>query len=930
MPKLVSTLLFNTFVFLLYAQPALSPRDSITLVDTLANGLTYYIRPNTLDSQRIELRLLVKVGALHEEESEIGYAHLVEHLAFNGTTKYPKNSLVQFLEANGLRFGADQNATTTLDRTVYQLSIRPNKELLQEGLGILREWAGNVVFDPAEVEQEKGVVAAEFVRQNRAGVNFAQQVREWQYYPLRGRKLLVIDTTRTNHVTAAELKAFYKKWYTPERMAVVVVGNVEQGQVKQQIERLFSDLQKGKEKKYERLSKPATKNDLLIKNITLPASTSTQLLINYTLPTQNIFSEDGLREQRVREIVAQIYTSRLQQRLEQFDIVFNLKRNFNVIWDELNLQLSVPLINRNVTEAFVFDQIKTVQQEIQDMGFTEGAMHKVLGDFYQSRTFLPLDEQRRYTQKEANILLEIAMGYLPQLTNKAVRQYFTDQPIQFSEVNAYAKKAFRANNLKVLRIAGQNGEWTDEKLLTTWQNPQYETPAISATPRKQRSALDIEQLPPVAITKEFPFVLEEVHQGRIFTLENGVQFRVLFHKNGEHLIKAVSRGGASSISPTDYQLLLLGIGLSVIAGDEEKLRKVVTQGRGKLDYQYWVDHLSEGFTTQQFQLDTLLTRTYDFFTQLQLDTVLYRKMTKLYKENAIWREREVFTYQNEQSTKIKHGDNPLFIPYLTVHDSVAVPQRVENLLTTRFAAANDFKFYFSLDTTQISNIDLSIQRIATVLGNLPVGRCDQIHPININFHQDAIQAVIPNRIDEQIYYEYIWHGNLSPTNLSSILTLNLLKDLLHRKLLTAIREGQGATYAIDNNLYLVEQLDGIPKYRLQFRWQTPSVLTDEVTEVVQSILRQVEDPNFIQTDFLAIKKQWQLAIQNNVAYHQQTNQIIQRLINQEYGLFSLENFSIEEQLAALEKITVDDVVKNIKGWLNQERELRIIMRPVEN
>src|SRR5262245_17259147 len=141
----------------------LMPVDAAISQGTLPNGLKYYVRANTKPEKRAELRLAVKAGSILEEDDQQGLAHLVEHMAFNGTEHFPKSGIVQFLESLGMRFGADVNAYTSFDETVYMLTVPTDKpDALDKGMLILEDWAQHVSFDPAEVEKERGVVLEEW------------------------------------------------------------------------------------------------------------------------------------------------------------------------------------------------------------------------------------------------------------------------------------------------------------------------------------------------------------------------------------------------------------------------------------------------------------------------------------------------------------------------------------------------------------------------------------------------------------------------------------------------------------------------------------------------------------------------------------------------------------------------------------------------
>src|SRR6266571_1797113 len=146
------------------------PVDSNVIIGKLPNGLTYYIRSNKKPEKRAELRLAVNVGSVLEDDDQQGLAHFVEHMAFNGTEHFPKNEIVKFIESLGMRFGADLNAYTSFDETVYMLTVPTDKpEVMDKALLVLEDWAHNVSFDPVEIDKERPVVMEEWRRSRGAG-----------------------------------------------------------------------------------------------------------------------------------------------------------------------------------------------------------------------------------------------------------------------------------------------------------------------------------------------------------------------------------------------------------------------------------------------------------------------------------------------------------------------------------------------------------------------------------------------------------------------------------------------------------------------------------------------------------------------------------------------------------------------------------------
>ena len=130
------------------------PVDPKVKIGRLSNGLTYYIRHNSLPEKRVEMRLVVNTGSVLEDEDQSGLAHFMEHMNFNGTKRFPKNELVSYLQSIGVEYGADLNAYTGFDETVYILPVPTDKPgLIEKGLQILEDWAHNATLDPVEIEK---------------------------------------------------------------------------------------------------------------------------------------------------------------------------------------------------------------------------------------------------------------------------------------------------------------------------------------------------------------------------------------------------------------------------------------------------------------------------------------------------------------------------------------------------------------------------------------------------------------------------------------------------------------------------------------------------------------------------------------------------------------------------------------------------------
>ncbi len=210
----------------------------------LSNGLTYYVLPHGKPEKRALLWLAVNAGSVQEDEDQRGLAHFVEHMAFNGTKRFPENQLIKYLESIGMRFGADLNAHTSWDETVYKLEVpSDNLDYIAKGLDVLRDWAGDVTFDPKEVEKERGVVKEEWRLGRGAGMRLFDKHAKVQYQGSRYANRITIGLPEIlDKAPRDTLYRYYKDWYRPDMMAVIAVGDFDPAQMENEIKARFGDL----------------------------------------------------------------------------------------------------------------------------------------------------------------------------------------------------------------------------------------------------------------------------------------------------------------------------------------------------------------------------------------------------------------------------------------------------------------------------------------------------------------------------------------------------------------------------------------------------------------------------------------------------------------------------------------------------------------
>ncbi|HVU53112.1 MAG TPA: insulinase family protein [Polyangia bacterium] len=221
-----------------------APMSPAIRTGKLPNGLTYYVLAHGAPEQRAALWLAVDVGSVFEADDERGYAHFVEHMAFGGTRRFPKHEIFSFLERAGMTAGPDVNAVTGTEDTVYKLTVPTDDAATAgKGLDVLRDIAGDVTFDGPGVEHEKGILLEEHRMHQSAATRVAEQERALLFAGSRFADRLPIGTPESIRAATREaLTRFYRRWYRPDAMAVVAVGDFDPQAMQAAIEQRFGDL----------------------------------------------------------------------------------------------------------------------------------------------------------------------------------------------------------------------------------------------------------------------------------------------------------------------------------------------------------------------------------------------------------------------------------------------------------------------------------------------------------------------------------------------------------------------------------------------------------------------------------------------------------------------------------------------------------------
>jgi zinc protease len=300
------------------------PADPNIKIGKLENGITYYIKQNKKPEQRIELRLAVNAGSVCETAGQQGLAHFVEHMCFNGTKNFPSNKMINMLEEMGVKFGAELNAGTSFDQTVYMLKVPTDKiEWINRGFQVMEDWAHQVSMEDAEIDKERGVIVEEW----RLGLGADDRMLT-KYIPVILKNSKYAERLPIGKIDVIKsfpydtLRDFYKSWYRPDLMAVVVVGDIDPTLAEEKVKEYFGRIPKAVNPK-KRVEFPVPENiEPLISVVTDKEASGFDAQILFKHPKSGNLSFSDYRNQLMRSLYNGMLNNRLQEISQKPDAPF--------------------------------------------------------------------------------------------------------------------------------------------------------------------------------------------------------------------------------------------------------------------------------------------------------------------------------------------------------------------------------------------------------------------------------------------------------------------------------------------------------------------------------------------------------------------------------------------------------------------------------
>lgn len=775
--------------------------DSAIVFGTLENGMNYYVGNNTNPKNRIQLRLVVKAGSIMEDEDQLGVAHLVEHMAFNGSENFSKNEVIEFFESTGMAFGHSLNAYTSFEQTVYMLEIpADNPEFLEKAMLILKDWASGLTFDQEELDKERGVITEEWRLSNE---NLIGRLSQAEFPLIFGdsifaKRLPIGKAEIIQNIPRERVVDFYEKWYRPDLMSVIVVGDISTEEVEQAIINTMGEIPAATEP-LELPDNSCEKNDksiLIFKDKEQPYTLVGLYDTSKKFPLKTI---QDYKTQLINEFVFNILYFRIQ------DIVQSGTSPF------IDAAVSSgQIINSQYLNSLIFvstdDQIenglKLILDEVDKLK-TFGVSSSEVERIKQMKLASKKSESDYTTSYMVNALTEYCIGGTTPISvfteNQILEKVATS--ITVEEVTEAARNVIENRGFYLEVLANENSIIPEEDvLMDIWTN--YSNSEITANEEGEilNDWIIVPEKPGKITSKKVVSKEDNITE---YVLSNGA--RVLAKKTDYTKDKVafsfISEGGLSLVEDKDYPSGVFAANYAQISGlNGTSYMDIQKSIAGKdVNYSYQIADYYEGIfgEAKSSDLETLFQLTYltfekPYFTD-EMWNYLYSNVSTMAK-SAETQPTSIFTNALLEAI---YGDN--------IRKQSLTPEFVEKLnkdaaakiFEDRFSNAMDFTFIFVGDYEEKDLETLLETYIATIPSFDKTEKSIWKESV---FPSDIQNVVIEKGIGNQSQVCLGFGGDLPEFSSEEERIQNDLLDsfiyLLDIKLRESIREDKGGSYGV--------------------------------------------------------------------------------------------------------------------------------------
>lgn len=904
--------------------------DPHVKIGKLSNGMTYYIRHNEQPKKVVELRLAVNAGSNQENENQRGLAHFTEHMSFNGIEGMPGNTMIEKLQSVGVVFGADLNAYTSFDETVYMIPMPlDNPSNLDLGLKILRGWAHGLLYDHAEIDAERGVISEEY----RMGLGADDRMRK-EYWPVLMKDSRYAERFPIGLIEVIQgfeyqtIKDFYHDWYRPDLQAVIVVGDIDVDQVEAKIKTMFGDIPALENPRVKENYPIGMNKEPLVAVCTDKEAAGNTVMLIRKFPHFAMKNVGDYRKQLMIDLYNEMYEARLEEMVQDSKCPFigasTGYSNFIGFTDMYGSQAACK-------ENKILESIEALMKEdyrVLQYGFLQTELDR-------AKTALMERLERASNEVSKTESSTFASQYINNYLYHdpipgAKREYTLAKKlmdnITLREVNAFANEWITPENFVAIVTAPDKAGVsvpTKEQVLNVINDKSLKNVQPYVDTYKEQEIVDKTTLRPGAILKTED--IESIKAKKV-TLANGIQviLKKTDYKNDEILFEAISKGGKSLYAEKDLASLDFAADIIDRGGiadlDYNTLtKKLKTKQAGVTPF---IDATSEGFTGSSTPKDLEFFFQYlnAFFTNPRADKnacdlVLTEtaERIKMLQANSMY--RFFGSFMDAASNHDPYQATPLSFTqeYL---DKVNFDRAVK-LYRERFANPADFTFIF------VGNYDEKAMNeyLSLYLGSLNTTTNRE------NFNADVFKKQAPGIQKSVVQYgqeKQGWMGLYFEQpydyNAKNNMTVTVLGDVLKQYVLEIIREKMGDVYS--PMLQMGYEKYHKPCFQLMIMLSCNPDNTTKLANTCIQILQDVQKKGPDKKILANVQKQLISTREKNI----QSNEFWLSYINGKV-FYEDDMNAVNEYANLVNSITKKDIVNFMKTYFKFDQYTRVDLLP---
>ena len=804
---LLAMLALSTMMFAQQAMPL--PFDQNVRRGKLENGLTYYIRHNEKPAQRANFYIAQKVGSILEEDDQQGLAHFLEHMAFNGTVNFPGKALLNYMEHNGVKFGENVNAWTSIEQTVYMLTNVPttNPGLIDSCILILHDWSSFISLESEEIDKERGVILEEMRQGQGAQMRMYQKMLP-EIYPNSpyGHRLPIGTEEVVSGFAHDALRAYYHKWYRPDLQGIIIIGDVDVNEIEGRLKAIFEDIPAPVNPAERTRFEVADNAEPIVSIATDREETHYNISVYYkhdVVPNEEKGDISYWIKGYIDDLISTMFNNRMEELTQKANPPFIFGYGYYgtfFVSDTKDAWTTMAYAKDKDGIDEALSALVAESKRMQQYGFTESEFERAKADLMR-RIESQYDERDK---QETNRYFYPILNHF--LTNEPLMgieneymllsQILPNLPVE--AINMYAQELIREDNIVITLTAPEKEDEKlpskDELLALFNKAKEVEVEAYKETVSNEPLIATLPVKGSIDTKKH-----DNTFDATILTLKNGVKviYKPTKFKDDEILMNAFSFGGYSVMDQSDPYTLQEINELATLGGvgnfSAIDLPKVLAGKRASVHPS--VSSITEGISgnCSVKDLETMLQLTYLYFNSLRSDEDAFHSYITRTKAMVANMEADPNTAFRDNLMFAMYDNHPL-VKRMKAEDYDKVDYaKALKLFADRFKDANNFVFTF------VGNIDPETfePMIEQYIGALKTKNNKETWTTNVPTITDKdVTSHYTKAMENPMVTCYMVYNGDIEYSLENQLKMQVLSDVMDIVYTEKIREDEGGTYGV--------------------------------------------------------------------------------------------------------------------------------------